>query len=323
MIMMLKFVKANKYMRNETFNRIIEALQVKYYRSALREIIKPAELNASIEPRNVLVQINSGNCYGEKNFTRIEPGSFYFMPVGSPIYFRHGKSEKYNVFGKEGFNSPEHREEFVKTISISDSHDQNKDIFSIIGFDVAIYGAIPFFSILELPCFIIPFDEELNYLMQALITEEEEKRLGRDRLLGNLTEELVLHICRYIYNKPEYQHNFEKINFLLDKRLVNIIQYIQNNLKDDLSNQKIADLAYVSKDYVGQFFKTLTNTNLQDYIENQRLEKAHNLLRTTKDNIQEIALSVGFKDPAYFSRRFKIRFKQNANQIRKDIIVNL
>lgn len=308
-------------MPNEIFNRIIDALQVKYYRASLREIVNPAELNGSIEPRNVLVQINSGHCYGERNFSRINPGEFYFMPVSSPIFFRHGSGPKYTVFGKDGFVSPEQRELYVKSRSVTnDGYDDSKDIFSIIGFDVQIYGAIPFFTILELPCFILPFDKEMNYLMNAIIKEEESNRLGRERLLKNLTEEFVVLICRFIYNKPEFQKNFEKISYLLDKRLVNIIQYIQNNLKEDLSNQKIADLAYVSKDYIGQFFKSLTNANLQDYIENQRLERAHYLLRTSKDNVQEIAHSVGFKDPAYFSRRFKMKFNKNANQIRRDNI---
>jgi transcriptional regulator GlxA family with amidase domain len=142
--------------------------------------------------------------------------------------------------------------------------------------------------------------------------------LGKERLQRNLCEELVVHICRYISSKPEYEKNFEKINYLLDKRLVNIIQYIQSNLNGDLSNQNIAELAYVSKDYVGQFFKTMTNTNLQDYIENQRLERAHYLLRTTKDNVQEIAHNIGFKDPAYFSRRFKMKYNKSANQVRKE-----
>ena len=305
-------------MHDEIFNKIIESLQVKYYRGSLREIIKPSELNGTIEPRNILVYADSGYCYGEKNFVRIEPGNFYFMPVGSPIYFRHGKSKTFPAFGSEGFTSIEHREQYIKPISINDAIDTTKDVFSIIGFDVHIYGAIPFFSILELPCFIMPQDEEMAYLMHAIIAEEENRKPGRERLLRNLTEEMVIHICRFIYHKKEFEKHFEKVNFLLDKRLVDIIQYIQNNLQEELTNQKIASLAYVSKDYVGQFFKSLTNTNLQDYIENQRLERAHYLLRSTHSNVQEIANTVGFKDPAYFSRRFKNKFKRNANQIRKE-----
>jgi len=316
----VKFVypNINEMALDESFSRIIESLQVKYYKAALRGVVSPSELNGSIEPRNILVQVKSGNFYGERDFSPINKGDFYFMPVGSPIFFRHGKSAKYPIFGKEGFISPEHREQFNANRKLSDGQDDSKDVFSIIGFDVHIYGAIPFFSILELPCFVIPYTDELNFLMESLIDEEEKKRLGKERLQRNFTEEIVVHICRYIEANPDYKRNFEKISFLLDKRLVNIIQYIQSNLGGDLSNQTIAALAYVSKDYVGQFFKTMTNTNLQDYIENQRLERAQYLLRTTKDNVQEIAHSIGFKDPAYFSRRFKMKFNRNANQIRKD-----
>jgi AraC family transcriptional regulator, activator of mtrCDE len=305
-------------MRDETFNRIIESLHVKYYKAGMREVVRPAELHASLEPRNILIQVNSGYCYGENNYSRIKPGDFYFMPVGSPIFLRHGRSNAYATFGAEGFNSSEQREQYVRTISCNEQRDEDKDVFSIMGFDAQVYGAIPFFAILEMPCIIIPFEEEMNYLMHTIVHEEEDRKLGRERLLRNLSDELVVHICRYIGSRPEYKKNFEKINFLLDKRLVNIIQYIQTHLQEDLTNQKISEIAYVSKDYVGQFFKSMTNTNLQDYIENQRLEKAHSLLRTTQDNVQEIAHNVGFKDPAYFSRRFKIKFKKNANQIRKE-----
>jgi AraC-like DNA-binding protein len=305
-------------MRDETFNRIIESLHVKYYRSSLREVIKPVELNGSIEPRNILLQVNSGFCYGERDFARVKPRDFYFMPVGSPIYFRHGKSINYPVFGAEGFTSPEQRELYLKSISCNQQYDDNKDVFSIMGFDAQVYGAIPFFAILQMPSFVIPYNEEMDYLMRSIIEEEEMNSLGRERILRNLSDELVIHICRFIGSKPEYKSNFEKMNFLLDKRLINIIQYVQSNLQEELTNQRIAEIAFVSKDYIGQFFKSMTNTNLQDYIENQRLEKAHSMLRSSHENVQEIARNVGFKDPAYFSRRFKIKFKRNANQVRKD-----
>lgn len=136
-------------------------------------------------------------------------------------------------------------------------------------------------------------------------------------MLNKLSSEVVIHLCRYLFENPNYAVNIKNLNFLLDIRLINIIQFIQDNLHLDLSNKQIASLVFVSKDYIGQFFKSLTNTNLQDYIENRRLEKAHHLLRTTNDNIHDIALKVGFKDPAYFSRRFKIRFNLNAKEVRK------
>ncbi|MBL0341893.1 MAG: helix-turn-helix transcriptional regulator [Bacteroidetes bacterium] len=190
-------------------------------------------------------------------------------------------------------------------------------VFSIIGFDVLIHGAIPFFSIIDLPSLRIEKDDTINELVNKMILEEQKDLVGKSSMLNKIAFELVIHICRYIYTKRELEPYLLKLKFLSDKRLINIIQYIQDNLENELANHKIAALAYVSKDYIGQFFKSLTNHNLQDYIESRRLERAHYLLRTTTDNIQEIAHKVGFKDPAYFSRRFKMRFNQNAKEIRK------
>ena len=49
----------------------------------------------------------------------------------------------------------------------------------------------------------------------------------------------------------------------------------------------------VSEDYVGQYFKMLTGINPQDYIEDQRMEKAVVLLRTIKKSIQDVGKNLG------------------------------
>ncbi|MFI5218534.1 MAG: helix-turn-helix transcriptional regulator [Bacteroidia bacterium] len=304
-------------MDNVNFDSIIEALEVHYYKASMREVFTPVFLNNTKEQKNILVQSVKGSFYAGREDKLLKNGSFYFIPVGQPIYFKHGKSNNYKVFTNEGFQSQEEREKYLKPLSSMDENKKAKDVFSIAGFHVRIHGAIPFFQMLEIPCMHIPYDEEFSYLMQNLVMEEEMRRLGRSTLMKCYLKEMVIHICRYLYSRPEFKTNIEKLNYLLDKRLVKIIQYIQENLGKDLSNEKVAEVAFVSKDYVGQFFKTLTDGNLQDYIENRRLEQAHLLLRTTNDNVQEIAHKVGFKDPAYFSRRFKMRFNENAKEIRK------
>jgi AraC-like DNA-binding protein len=42
-----------------------------------------------------------------------------------------------------------------------------------------------------------------------------------------------------------------------------------------------------------------------------------NLLRTTKKSIQEIGNEIGYKDTAYFCRRFKMMFGIPAGKMRK------
>ncbi len=303
-------------MGKDSFNRIVDALEVKYVLASKRVVISPVELANTIEQKDILIKVDSGYFSSCKNNRQIPEGTFCLLPRGSTIHFRHGKGP-YTQLGAEGFTSVEHRENFLKPLHYGDPVQPGTDVFSILGFEVLIHGAIPFFNIIELPCLFIEKNDVLTQLLNKILSEEFSDEIGKSSLVKKYTEEIIIHICRHIYSNPELSAQTQKLAYLLDKRLISIIQFIQENLEKDLSNNKIADLAYVSKDYIGQFFKSLTNTNLQDYIENRRLEHAHFLLRTTTDNIQEIAHKVGFKDPAYFSRRFKIRFMQNAKEVRK------
>lgn len=82
----------------------------------------------------------------------------------------------------------------------------------------------------------------------------------------------------------------------------------------------LASVAHVSEDYVSQYFKLLTGVNAQDYIEYQRMEQAVKLLRTSQKTVQDIGKEVGFKDTAYFCRRFKIMFGTSAGKMRKQTV---
>ncbi len=106
-------------------------------------------------------------------------------------------------------------------------------------------------------------------------------------------------------------------NYFKDERLLDIFGYIKDNLNGDLSNKTLSAIASVSEDYVGQYFKMLTGINPQDYIEYQRMEAAVNLLRTTNMSIRKIGHEVGYKDTAYFCRRFKMMFGIPAGKMRK------
>lgn len=297
--------------------KFIDSLSAKYYKSAFREVIHPVQLNGTVEESNIIIYLNKGHfCVGKNEL--IKPGSFYFFPQGQKIFVRHSTGLHYADLGREGFRNEDHGEEYMKTVSGLSDFSNKKEVFTIIGFDLFLYNVIPFFPLLEMPPFALPADEEFAYLIKHITLEEEQQKLGRETIISNYMEEIVIHLCRYIDSQAPLKKFVEKLAFLSDKRLVDIVHFIQDNLDKDLSNKSIANIAYVSEDYVGQFFKSLTNRNLQEYIENQRLDKAFQLLKSQPDNVQEIAHKVGFKDPAYFSRRFKMKFGSNAISVRSE-----
>lgn len=298
-------------------NRIIEAMTVHFLVAETRKVVKPVFLKNTVEQKSVLIKAEQGNFYAGKTLNPVPVNSFYFVPSGQPVFFQHGKSAKPKVFANEGFTSATEREVYLRPLNKGSKKQVRGDVFSIIGFDARIYDTVSFFQLLSLPSLSIPASHELSVLMELMMTEQNCDRIGKGSMIHNLLKELIIHIIRFAWEQKNLRPLFENLNALLDYRLVKLIQHIENNLASDLSNEKIAGIAHISVDYVGQFFKNYMGVKLQDYIENKRLDMAYHLLRTTTDNIQGISLKVGFRDQAYFSRRFKLKFGSSAKEIRR------
>ena len=72
----------------------------------------------------------------------------------------------------------------------------------------------------------------------------------------------------------------------------------------------------ISRVHLHRKLKALTGESTSQYIRNYRLRKAKILLETKDLNISEVAYSVGFKDPAYFSRTFSELFGESPSESR-------
>ena len=84
-----------------------------------------------------------------------------------------------------------------------------------------------------------------------------------------------------------------------------IKDYINENYKQELNLQTIADTFYLNKFYLSREFKKQYDTTINNYIAQIRITKAKKLLRFSDKSITEIALEVGIQDPNYFARQFK------------------
>ncbi|MGZ2370691.1 helix-turn-helix transcriptional regulator [Ancylomarina sp. YFZ004] len=63
-------------------------------------------------------------------------------------------------------------------------------------------------------------------------------------------------------------------------------------------------------------FKSLTNTNLKEYLCSIRLPKARELLMTSELNSTQATYATGFKDIFHFSIVFTQEFGMNPSKIR-------
>ncbi len=91
-----------------------------------------------------------------------------------------------------------------------------------------------------------------------------------------------------------------------ENRLISeIINYIEQNYRNELSLQEIAHHFYVSREYVSRKFKQEFGINFSDYLTKYRIDKAKKLMLNPDLKLQHIAEMVGFNDVKYFSKVFK------------------
>ena len=88
--------------------------------------------------------------------------------------------------------------------------------------------------------------------------------------------------------------------------LGNAVRYIDENYSnEDISLNKVAANANISPNHFSSIFSQEMGQTFIEYLIRKRMEKAKELLMTTDMRSSEIAYSVGYKDPHYFSYTFK------------------
>lgn len=100
--------------------------------------------------------------------------------------------------------------------------------------------------------------------------------------------------------------------------LQKIIDIIEDDLAKDWDIEAFSQQLSMSSSQVYRKIKALTGDSTTIYIRNIRLKNAQHLLLTTNKNISEIAYSVGFNDPAFFSRSYSKLYGISPSHTRKN-----
>jgi len=87
-----------------------------------------------------------------------------------------------------------------------------------------------------------------------------------------------------------------------------IVAYIGTNFSDPtLTPDSLAERFGLSRTGLYRLFSEKLGTSPKKHINNIRIENACTILQRNDRQIKEIALSVGFNNPLYFSKVFKER----------------
>jgi AraC family transcriptional regulator len=101
------------------------------------------------------------------------------------------------------------------------------------------------------------------------------------------------------------------------KHIFNAIEYIESNLRNDLSISIVCKKAFYSLYHFQRIFSSMTGMSLATYIRRRRLTLAAAELIATRKRIIEIALESGFESQEAFSRAFKKMYQSSPGAFRR------
>ena len=307
----------------EYYNKVIESVNVRFIRGNNFRLEKPFSVKDYKESENTLILLHHGTLKFGEDQELLNEGEVLFLPADQKTKLSIGNSPKKTDLTNLQFK--ENKKKYLQSLSFKDIQNMEEDCISMVSFDSKVFDVVNFFNSLDIPPFIIRFNDRLATIIENLMKEVEVSNVGKERILKSETEILVIELLRHILkNRLFLEELSTNATYFKDPRLIDLFNFIKTNLGGDLSNKVLAQVANVSEDYVGQYFKMLTGINPQDYIEYQRMETAVELLRTSKKSIRDIGKEIGYKDTAYFCRRFKMMYGVPAGKMRRrDSLINV
>lgn len=184
-------------------------------------------------------------------------------------------------------------------------------------------------------CALIKSDFKTNHIPVILLTAKADidskisgLQKGADVYLAKPfnKKELLTHIENLIVNrenlKQKYSQSFNTLEISKEKTsnpfIEKLTQLILKNLSDSsFGIENVCKEMGVSRTQLHRKLKALTGLSTSIFIREIRLIEGYKMLKITDNDVSQIAYSVGFNDPFYFSKLFTEKFQVPPSKVKK------
>jgi AraC family transcriptional regulator, activator of mtrCDE len=168
-------------------------------------------------------------------------------------------------------------------------------------------GAFPLFSLLDRPL-VVDFSDAppMRALFERLIEESGQRMLGHASMLRALMSECLVALLRRLHQ--ERDDDLAWLHVVEDPRIAAAIAAVLDRPGGAHTVDSLARAAHLSRSAFAERFTTVIGRTPIAFVREVRMQRAAELLRTTRLDVATVAHRVGFSSRSHFSRSFRESF---------------
>ncbi len=148
----------------------------------------------------------------------------------------------------------------------------------------------------------------IDQLFQDIDKSAKNDCMLSEELGLNLLEQILIRCREFDQNRPQAP---------LDARIHRVCQFINDNLSKELTICELARVACMSSSRFSHLFRKQMGVPVRQWIEDQRISLARQLLVTTDLAVNQVAQYLGYQDALYFSRVFRKNLGLSPREFRR------
>ncbi len=165
-------------------------------------------------------------------------------------------------------------------------------------------------------------ESELSELLldiHVALSSQEHFKEDIEKIVGILYQNLQISISecyellgkctniRMVYDtiREMLEEKFVDVNSHYSPKTIQVLKYIEENIRESLSLAETAEIVGVNSAYLGQVFKKEVGVSFKNFVNQKKIEKSEELLKQGQYRIYEVAEIMGFQTVQHFCNTFK------------------